>query len=132
MERSGINEIAITLVNPILQSIPIKGWTFTSRQPVISIGRAAENHVVLYSAVVSRHHLEVRRKGLQWEIVNLSANGTYAEEKPIERIIVLNGLKLRLARSGPILQFHLQKYSSTSSTPSPSKSPPESSTNESL
>jgi serine/threonine-protein kinase len=117
LEPYGGNEIIITLVNPILQSVPIKSWTFRSRQPTISIGRAAENHVVLYSAVVSRHHLEVRRQGLHWEIVNLSANGTFVDEKPIDKMTVLDGLKLRLARSGPILQFHLGKPSPPSPSP---------------
>jgi pSer/pThr/pTyr-binding forkhead associated (FHA) protein len=66
-----------------------------------------ENQVVLYSAVVSRHHVELRQSETGWELVSIGANGTYVEGKRITRTPVQNGLVFRLARSGPNLQVNL-------------------------
>ena len=43
-----------------LQSTPLQSWKFAD-ESIIRIGRALDNQFVLYSAVVSRHHVEVRR-----------------------------------------------------------------------
>lgn len=72
----------------------------------MKVGRSADNHVVLYSAVVSRYHLEVRRTNAVWEVVSLGANGTYADAKRITQMPVHDGMIVRLARSGPNLQIH--------------------------
>lgn len=98
--------ITLTLLHP-LQSIPAQSWTFADDEPVIRIGRAADNHVVLYSAVVSRLHIEIRRIDRGWEVVNLGANGTYVDGEAIVQILVTDGVILRLARSGPQIQIHL-------------------------
>jgi serine/threonine-protein kinase len=74
---------------------------------VIRIGRSTDNHVILYSAVVSRHHVELRQIDRQWEIVNLGANGTYLDGKQITQVPVVDGVIIRLARSGPNIQIHL-------------------------
>lgn len=97
--------ITLSLLNP-LQSIPAQSWTFED-EPIIRIGRATDNHVVLYSAVVSRRHVEVRRVGNGWEIVNVGANGTYVEGERIEQAPVSDGVIFRLARSGPQIQISL-------------------------
>jgi serine/threonine-protein kinase len=89
-----------------MQSIPVQSWTF-EHEPVIRIGRSTDNHVILYSAVVSRHHVEIREVGSGWEIVNLGANGTYLEGKRITQVPVVDGVVIRLARSGPNVQIHL-------------------------
>lgn len=95
--------ITVTLLHP-LQSTPIQSWTFAD-QPLIRIGRATDNQVVLYSAVVSRRHLELRAVGENWEIVNLGTNGTYLEGKRISQMPVADGLIIRLAQSGPQIQI---------------------------
>lgn len=69
--------ITLTLLHPV-QSTPVQSWSF-EKDSVIQIGRAVENHVVLYSAVVSRYHVELRQSGSQWEVVNLGTNGTYLD-----------------------------------------------------
>ncbi|MFH7027268.1 MAG: FHA domain-containing protein [Heteroscytonema crispum UTEX LB 1556] len=71
--------ITLSLLRP-LESIPAQSWTFED-EPVIRIGRAADNHVVLYSAVVSRRHVEVRQVDRGWEIVSFGANGTYVNQQ---------------------------------------------------
>lgn len=99
--------ITLTLLHPV-QSNPVRSWTFRD-ESVIRIGRATDNHVVLYSAVVSRHHVELRRQGAIWEVVNLGCNGTYTDGEPITHIPAVHGLIIHLARSGPKLQILLQE-----------------------
>ncbi|MBW4693711.1 MAG: FHA domain-containing protein [Lyngbya sp. HA4199-MV5] len=96
--------ITLTLLHPI-QSIPVQSWTF-EHELVIRIGRSTDNHVILYSAVVSRHHVELRCNDSQWEVVSLGANGTYVEGKRITQIPLVDSLVIRLARSGPNIQIH--------------------------
>lgn len=96
--------ITLTLLHPI-QSTPVQSWVF-EREPVIRIGRSTDNHVILYSAVVSRHHVELRQTNDRWEIVNLGANGTYLDGKQITQASVVDGVVIRLARSGPNIQIH--------------------------
>jgi pSer/pThr/pTyr-binding forkhead associated (FHA) protein len=97
--------ITLTLLHPV-QSTPVQIWTF-EQESVIRIGRATDNQVVLYSAVVSRHHVELRYQSPDtWEMVSLGANGTYLNGQPISQVTVLNGAIIRLARSGPNLQIH--------------------------
>lgn len=97
--------ITLTLLHPI-QSIPVQSWTF-EHEPVIRIGRSTDNHVILYSAVVSRHHVELRCNDSQWEVVSLGANGTYVDGKRITQVPLVDSLVIRLARSGPNIQIHL-------------------------
>lgn len=74
---------------------------------MIRIGRSTDNHVILYSAVVSRHHVELRRVGANWEILNLGTNGTYLDGKRITQVPILDGAVMRLARSGPNIQIRI-------------------------
>ncbi|MDQ2100959.1 MAG: FHA domain-containing protein [Tychonema bourrellyi B0820] len=97
--------IKLTLLHP-LQSIPVRSWIFEDEQ-VVSIGRSTESHVVLFSAVVSRRHIELRRTGTRWELINLGTNGTYLDGKPIARIPIVDGLIVHLARSGPKIQINV-------------------------
>jgi pSer/pThr/pTyr-binding forkhead associated (FHA) protein len=98
--------ITLTLLHP-LQSIPVQSWPFET-ESLIRIGRSTDNEVILYSAVVSRHHVELRRKGPDWEIVSLGANGTYIDGKRITQMPVVNGMIIRLASSGPQIQIHIE------------------------
>lgn len=97
--------ITLFLLQPLKQT-PAQIWTFEN-ESVIRIGRSTDNHVVLYSAVVSRHHVELRRTGENWEIVNLGTNGTYLDGKRITQVPVVDGAIIRLARSGPNIQIRL-------------------------
>ncbi len=97
--------ITLTLLHPI-QLTPVQSWTF-DQESVIRIGRSTDNHVILYSAVVSRHHVELRRIDSHWEIVNIGANGTYLDGKRVTQVPVEDGVIIRLARSGPNIQIHI-------------------------
>lgn len=97
--------ITLTLLHP-LQSVPVQHWTFEP-ETVIRIGRSTDNEVILYSAVVSRHHVEIRRNTSEWEVINLGANGTYIDGKRITKAVAVDGMIIRLASSGPKIQIHI-------------------------
>jgi pSer/pThr/pTyr-binding forkhead associated (FHA) protein len=92
------------IVLSLLNSIPVQSWTFTS-EDVIRIGRATDNDVILFSAVVSRHHAEVRWDEMSgWQMSNISPNGTYLDGEAIKTMTVADGMIFRLATSGPKIQ----------------------------
>jgi pSer/pThr/pTyr-binding forkhead associated (FHA) protein len=97
--------IALSLLFPTTNS-PRQTSSFKTRG-TIRIRRSDENDITLYSAVVSRHHLEIRWNGVGWELVNLGANGTYVGGEPIGTRTVMDGMIFRLASSGPKFQIHL-------------------------
>lgn len=97
--------IILSLLHPVKQ-IPVQVWTFPT-ESVIRIGRSTDNQVILYSAVVSRRHVELRRVGLEWEVINLGTNGTYLNGKRITQTHITDGAIIRLARSGPNIQVRM-------------------------
>ena len=98
--------LTLVLLHP-LQSVPVQNWTFRE-ESVVRIGRSTDNDVVLYSAVVSRHHVELRLDGDQWRVVNLGTNGTYINDKRVDDCDAKDGLVFRLASSGPKIQIRLE------------------------
>ncbi len=99
--------ITLSLLHP-LNKTPIQNWTF-EEQDIIRIGRSTDNDVVLYSAVVSRHHLEIHKGAAGWAIQSLGTNGTYLDGKRIQSVTAEDGLVVRLARSGPNLQISIDQ-----------------------
>jgi len=95
--------ITLTLLHP-LKDTPIQHWQFT-QESLVRIGRSTDNHVVLYSAVVSRHHVELRLGEESWDVVNLGTNGTYLDDQRIEQMPITGEVVIRLARSGPKIQI---------------------------
>jgi pSer/pThr/pTyr-binding forkhead associated (FHA) protein len=99
-----MSAIVLSLIN----SVPVQSWTFEP-EDVVRIGRATDNQVVLFSAVVSRHHAELRWHEVNgWQLVNISANGTYIDGEAIKEIAVANGMVIRLATSGPKIQIAMK------------------------
>jgi pSer/pThr/pTyr-binding forkhead associated (FHA) protein len=97
--------ITVSLLHPT-QSVPTQSWTFTN-ETLVRVGRATDNDVVLYSAVVSRYHVELRKSGTGWRIVNMSTNGTYGTDgQPLAKVPVTDGIIFRLATSGPRMQVN--------------------------
>lgn len=97
--------ITLTLLHPT-QSVPVQSWSFES-ESVIRIGRSNDNDVIIYSAVVSRHHVELWNNPTGWEIINFGANGTFVDEKPITQMPVLDGMTVRLGNSGPKIRIRI-------------------------
>ena len=95
--------ITLTLLHP-LKDVPVQNWSFNA-DSTIRVGRSVDKDVVLYSAVVSRFHLEIRRKGSDWELVSLGTNGTYVDGKRVEQVIITDGMVIRLASSGPKIKI---------------------------
>lgn len=97
--------ITLALLHP-LQETPVQKWSFKP-DSTVRIGRANDNNVVLYSAVVSRYHVEIRGQGHKWEVVNLGTNGTYIDGQRVDKFAAEDGMVIRLARSGPMIQIRL-------------------------
>lgn len=120
--------ITVTLLHPT-NTIPLQHWTFEN-ESIVRIGREMDNNVVLYSAVVSRHHLELRKNGSEWELESFGANGTFIEGKLITTTVTVDdGMVLRLASSGPKIQIRI-KSEETSSRPYLTQTPTQSSVEE--
>ena len=103
------NVITLSLLHPI-DKTPVQSWSF-EEEPVVRIGRSVNNDVVLYSAVVSRHHVELRQTEQGWMIHNTGTNGTYLAGQRIDSKLVQDGLVIRLARSGPNIQINVTRQS---------------------
>lgn len=102
--------ITLTLLHP-LKETPVQHWKFNP-ESVIRIGRSTDNEVVLYSAVVSRRHIEIRRTESSWVLFSLGANGTYINGNKITKVSVEDGMIIRLASSGPQIQIKLSAVES--------------------
>ena len=98
--------ITLTLLHPI-QSVPVQSWCFES-ESVVRIGRSNDNDVIIYSAVVSRHHVELWNQAYGWEIINFGANGTYVDDKPIAQVSLADGMTIRLGNSGPKIRIRVR------------------------
>jgi len=95
--------IALALLHP-RQVEPVHCWTF-DRVSLIRIGRSLDNDVILYSAVISRHHLELHRRAGEWWAINRGKNGTYLDDVPIKYSRLVDKTTLCLAKSGPRLRI---------------------------
>jgi pSer/pThr/pTyr-binding forkhead associated (FHA) protein len=126
--------ITLTLLHPI-QSVPVQSWCFES-ESVVRIGRSNDNDIIIYSAVVSRHHVELWNNPYGWEIINFGANGTYIDDQPIAQILVVDGTTIRLGNSGPSIRIRVTatnlqpKKVRSSPKPSPSEQKEESAIDE--
>jgi pSer/pThr/pTyr-binding forkhead associated (FHA) protein len=96
--------ITLSLLHP-LHKTPVQSWKF-EQETVVRVGRSTDNDVVLYSAVVSRHHVELHRTTSGWGVKNLGTNGTYLDGHRIAEAPVTDGMIIRLARSGPNIQIN--------------------------
>jgi pSer/pThr/pTyr-binding forkhead associated (FHA) protein len=116
--------ITLTLLHPI-QSVPVQSWCFES-ESVVRIGRSNDNDVIIYSAVVSRHHVELWSNPFGWEIINFGANGTYIDDQLIAQVLVVDGMTIRLGNSGPSIRIRVTttnlQLEKVSKPPNPSAS----------
>ena len=96
------------IVLSLLNSIPVQSWTFRP-EDIIRIGRATDNQVVLFSAVVSRHHAELKwSEDTGWQLSNISPNGTYIDGEAVKEIPIVTGMVMRLATSGPKIKIEIE------------------------
>jgi pSer/pThr/pTyr-binding forkhead associated (FHA) protein len=95
--------ITITLLHPTAATT-IQTWQFRS-ESIIRIGRSGDNDVILYSSVVSRYHAELHPQTLGWEIINIGANGTYIDNRQIDKELIKDKITIYLSPAGPKLQI---------------------------
>ncbi len=84
-------------------------WRFTGDE-TICIGRAPENAVQLSHPEVSRVHVAVFRRGLDWECCSLGRYGTYLDGRPIRHTVISHGMVLQCTEGGPRLEFRLETW----------------------
>ena len=83
-------------------------FDLTTPSGVVSIGREAGNTVQLDDHEISRRHAEIRRVGDAFVVGDLgSSNGTYVNERRVERAELSNGDRIRLGRT--VLGFALDE-----------------------
>ena len=83
----------------------VRTWQFDGK-PLITIGRAPEQHVQIDDPYVSRSHAELRFDCGQWSLVSLGRYGVQVEGQAITEIPVQGQLTFRLGASGPTLRFN--------------------------
>jgi serine/threonine protein kinase, bacterial len=92
--------------NQILQQ-----WQFVP-PAAIQIGRSPEHQITIDRPSISRLHATIeytslRQGGGYWEISNHSANGTFVNNLSIERVLLTNDDRIRLAQAGVLLTIRL-------------------------
>lgn len=67
-------------------------------QPVVSIGRALDNDIIIDDVRVSRHHAQLRRRYGHYVLYDLgSAGGTLVNNYPVEECVLYSGDVISLA-----------------------------------
>jgi pSer/pThr/pTyr-binding forkhead associated (FHA) protein len=86
---------------------PLQTWRFLDT-PLIRIGRAPENEVVVSSPFVSRAHAYLRHHEGAWELCVLSQQGVFVDGQRIDALALREGTVFRLSAGGPFLRFSVQ------------------------
>jgi len=96
---------------------PLSETSYRLRRDVFRAGRDPENDLVIEgadAAIVSSHHLEIRRTENTFRLVDLdSTNGTYLDGQRITETILHNHALITMGPSGPEFQFELEAASET-------------------
>jgi predicted component of type VI protein secretion system len=75
---------------------PEKGQTLRVAPNITVLGRDASCDVALLETSISRQHCRIERRGDQWFLKNLSANGTLLNKKRVDEASLANGDEIRL------------------------------------
>jgi hypothetical protein len=88
---------------------PLAGTRFPVGPSVTTIGRGAQNDVVISdSPLVSARHLEIRKDGSAYKVIDLgSRNGTFVNGERVEQSEVTHHCRIQLGPAGPELAFIL-------------------------
>lgn len=86
-------------------------------EQTVRLGRAATNDIVINDAVVSGTHLELRRTGDTWEVVDLgSSNGTYIDGHAITTARLGLSTTISLGFGGPKVHLSIPGLAGADST----------------
>jgi serine/threonine-protein kinase len=101
--------ISLTLLHPQTQAV-LETWHFPY-QPVIQIGRAPDNQIVLTDPLVSRYHLELKplspSPSSGWILRNRGTNGTFVNGVLVTETVIYPNDVMQLAKGGPLIKFVL-------------------------
>jgi pSer/pThr/pTyr-binding forkhead associated (FHA) protein len=93
----------------VLGSGPLSGTRYPLDAEITLVGRNSENDIVISgpdSAVVSGHHMEIRRDGRKFLVRDLdSTNGTYVDSKRVTEAELQAPSVIQLGTGGPQLLF---------------------------
>jgi pSer/pThr/pTyr-binding forkhead associated (FHA) protein len=79
------------LANLVVRSGPLKGHRFPIRVPIVNVGRADYNDIVLPDDSVSTVHAKLQRREGIWMLVDLeSTNGTLVDGEPVQGEVPLS------------------------------------------
>ncbi len=88
---------------------PLNGTQYSINSGVTRVGRSRDCDLSIEgaeSAVVSAAHLEIRRAGDTFILVDLdSTNGTYVDGQRVHEVSLQNHARIRLGPAGPEFQF---------------------------
>jgi soluble lytic murein transglycosylase-like protein len=94
---------------------PLSETSYRLRRDVFRAGRDPENDLVIEgpeAAIVSSRHLEIRRTGNTFRLVDLdSTNGTYLDGQRVTEAVLENHALITMGPSGPEFQFELEAAS---------------------
>jgi soluble lytic murein transglycosylase-like protein len=91
----------------VRQSGLLAGTRHALRDEITRVGRSSENDIVIgEAAMVSSRHLEIRKEGDSYLVVDLnSTNGTYLNGQRITEGVLEPSCALRLGADGPEFRF---------------------------
>jgi hypothetical protein len=101
--RGSDDSVMLHLLDPGSGHV-VQVWLL-EQQPVIKIGREADQHVLISHPHVSRQHAELRFCDGQWQLVSLGRNGVVVDGKRVTDALAHNGFIFRLGVEGPTLRF---------------------------
>jgi pSer/pThr/pTyr-binding forkhead associated (FHA) protein len=88
---------------PRLREAAVAAWAsrvVPLHAPVVSIGRAITNNLVLPDDPVSAQHCRIERQGKTFRLIDLgSRNKTWVNGDPVEEAILRHGDQIRIGRS---------------------------------
>ena len=98
-------------MSPEIHVVIPGGTTVLRFTETVRLGRAESNGIVVIDPVVSKEHLELRRTGDAWEVIDLgSTNGTFIDGKPMTTAAVGAAMTLQLGDGGPEVRLTVPDF----------------------
>ncbi len=102
MQRAALGEMELQNL-PQAMLILNGDHPITLDRPVLNLGRQRDNHIILDSPRVSRHHAQIRLRFGRYVLFDLgSSAGTTVNGQPVREAVLQSGDVIKLADSGMI------------------------------
>ncbi len=90
----------------VIKSGQGKSRKFELTEDVTRIGRKSGNDLVLDHEVVSGSHVEIRKKGSSYFLIDLeSTNGTFVNGNPVRKVELRDRDRIEIGQGGPVVEF---------------------------